>query len=220
MNTEGRIERAGRCYERAVFDGDPGVLAEADRDLDAAEADLTLARGRIMHARFLQQRDEDPGGATGDPRELALFERAAQLYHSLRDVRGEAESLFWTGCFHQVVQRDNDSAVPFLDRSLELAAQAGDKLTMSEALRHLGIAQHAAGQLGAARERLEESTRLRREIGLWPGVAANLVGLAYVAAGQGRRDDALALLEEAGTITEASGARAISRQVDEARAAL
>jgi hypothetical protein len=110
--------------------------------------------------------------------------------------------------------------VPFLDRSLELAAQAGDKLTMSEALRHLGIAQHAAGQLDAARQRLEESTRLRREIGLWPGVAANLVGLAYVAAGQGRRGDALALLEEAGAIAGASGARVIARQVDEARAAL
>jgi hypothetical protein len=91
---------------------------------------------------------------------------------------------------------------------------------MSYALRHLGIAEHAAGRLDAARERLEESARLRREIGFMPGVAANLVGLAYIAAGQGRRDDALALAEEADAIAAASGARAISRQVEEARAQL
>jgi hypothetical protein len=89
---------------------------------------------------------------------------------------------------------------------------------MSDALRHLGIAEHAAGRLDAARERLEESVRIRREIGLMPGVAANLVGLAYIAAGQGRRDEALALAEEAGAIAAASGAPVIARQVDEVRA--
>jgi hypothetical protein len=145
---------------------------------------------------------------------------AAQLYRAFGDKRGEAESLFWVGCFHQVVRRDNHAAVPALGQSLELASEAGDKLTMSEALRHLGIEAHAAGRLDAARERLEESTRLRREIGLLPGVAANLVGLAYVAAGQVRRDDAMALLEEAGAIARASGAQRILRSVDQARAEL
>jgi hypothetical protein len=53
-----------------------------------------------------------------------------------------------------------------------------------------------------------------------PGVAANLVGLAYIAAGQGRRDDALALTEEAGAIAAASGAHGIMRHVEEARAQL
>jgi hypothetical protein len=33
-----------------------------------------------------------------------------------------------------------------------------------------------------AAQQLEESTRLRREIGLLPGAAANMVGLAYIAA--------------------------------------
>jgi hypothetical protein len=53
-----------------------------------------------------------------------------------------------------------------------------------------------------------------------PDVAGNLVGLTYIAAGQGRRDDALALIEEAAVITKATGARGILRQVDEARASL
>ncbi|MGO9296901.1 MAG: tetratricopeptide repeat protein, partial [Streptosporangiaceae bacterium] len=113
--------------------------------------------------------------------------------------------------------RDHDAAVPVLERSRELAAQAGDKPTMSDALRHLGIAEHAAGRLDAARERLEKSVRIRREIGLMPRVA-NLVGLAWIAAGQGRRDEALALAGEAAAIAGASGAHAILRQAEELRA--
>src|ERR1022692_454183 len=151
-------------------------------------------------------------------RELALFERAADLYQALGDVPGEAEALFWVGCFHQAVRRDNDAAVPVLNRSCQLAAQAGDKLTMSDALRHLGIAGHVAGRADQARERLEESARIRREIGLMPGVAANLVGLAYIAGGQGRRAEAFALADEAAAIAEASGAHAIVRQAEEVRA--
>ncbi|MGH3303333.1 MAG: tetratricopeptide repeat protein [Streptosporangiaceae bacterium] len=88
---------------------------------------------------------------------------------------------------------------------------------MSQVLRHLGIQAHRAGRAELARQRLEASTGLRREIGLLPGVAANLVGLAYIAAAQGRRDDALALLDEASTITEAQQAQRIAGQIDEAR---
>jgi Tfp pilus assembly protein PilF len=53
--------------------------------------------------------------------------------------------------------------VPLLEQSLELAAQAGDADTMAEALRHLGIAAHRAGDPDEARRRLEEATRLRRQ---------------------------------------------------------
>ena len=213
MGADERIERAGALYERAVFGGDSGALATAERELDAVEADLALARGRILHARFLEERTEDSG-------ELPLFERASRLYRALGDARGEAEALFWVGCFHQVVREDNETAVPALERSLELAARAGDGLTESYALRHLGIAEHSAGRLDAARERLEESTRLRQEVGFLPGVAANLVGLIYIAAAQGRREEALKLAEEAAGIAGASGARSVARQVEEARARL
>jgi hypothetical protein len=105
-------------------------------------------------------------------------------------------------------------------RSLELATETDDAMTMSEALRHLGIAEHAAGHLDGARLHLEESTRLRREAGAWPGVAANLVGLTYIAAGQDRRDDALKLIAEARAIAEDSGARGLLPQIEEARAQL
>jgi tetratricopeptide (TPR) repeat protein len=216
MHSDERIERSRRLYERALFDDDDSALGVAERELDSVEADLSLARGRLIHGRFLERRNDDQE----DPRELALFERARQLYQALGDVRGEAEALFWIGCCHQVVRRDHDAAVPVLERSLALAAQAGDKMTMSYALRHLGIADHAAGRLEEARRRLEESSALRRELGFLPGVAANMVGLTYIAAGQGRPDDALALLDQAEAIAQASGARGIMRQIEEARAAV
>jgi tetratricopeptide (TPR) repeat protein len=212
-----RIERVRQVYEDAVLGGDASILTEADRELDAVEADYCLARGRIVHTRFLLQRDVDPGQAIDDPRELALFERAVQLYHELGDAAGEAESLFWVGCFHQFVRRDNAKAVPILEQSLENASRAGDKQVMSEALRHLGIAAHAAGELDTARQRLEESTRLRKEIGLLPGAAANLIGLAYIAAAQHRHDDVRALLDEASAIAETHDAGRILRLVSEAR---
>jgi tetratricopeptide (TPR) repeat protein len=215
-----RVRQAGLLYERAVFSGDAGPLSEADRELDAAEADLAVARGRLMHTRFLLGRDQNPVAAEEDPGELPLFERAARLYRALGDVRGEAEALFWIGCFHQVIRRDNAIAIPVLEQSLERASQAGDKAVMAEALRHLGIAAHAAGRFEAARQRLEESTRLRRETGLLAGAAANMVGLAYIAAAQHRNADALALLDEAGAIAGACQAPRILQQVSEARTEL
>jgi tetratricopeptide (TPR) repeat protein len=213
VNAGDRIERSRLLYERATFGDDTAALAVAARELDAVEADLALARGRVMHGQFLQQGHQDP-------QELALFERAAQLYETVDDPRGLAEALFWVGIFHQVVRSDHDAAVPLFERSRELATRVGDDLTLSYALRHLGIAAHAAGRLDAARERLEESLRLRRESGFLPGVAANLVGLAYIAAGQGHREEAVLRLAEAETVAEATGARAIVRQVEQARAAL
>jgi hypothetical protein len=206
---DGRIERSRQLYERALFESDVGALTAAERELDGVEADLALARGRVIHGRFLEQRAEEPAQVREDPRELPLFERAAELYRARDDVRGEGEALFWVGCCHQVVRRDNEAAVPVLWRSLELATEADDPVTMAEALRHLGIAEHAAGRLDA---------RLRREIGVWPGVASNMVGLIYIAAGQDRREDGLALAEEARAIAEANGAPGLLRQIDEARA--
>ncbi|WP_238013428.1 tetratricopeptide repeat protein [Dactylosporangium sp. AC04546] len=217
MSTDDRIERARAAYERAVFGGDSSALVDAERGLDAVEADAALARGLILHARF-QSAPADAGSLPAeDPAELPLFERALELYRALGDTRGEAEALFWVGCLHQFIRRDHETAVPYLERSCRLAAQTGDKPTQSEALRHLGIAAHAAGRLDEARERLDESSRLRREVGALPGVASNMIGLAYIAAAQDRRADAFATLDEADAIARAHGAHAIVRHIEQAR---
>ncbi|RZU73417.1 hypothetical protein EV384_1820 [Micromonospora kangleipakensis] len=210
MGVEDRIERARELYENAVFAGDGAALAVAERTLDAVEADLALARGRVLHARFLEEEGEDP-------RELGLFERAAELYRALGDGRGEGEALFWVGCLHQVIRGDNDTAAPAFTRARELATEAGDKMTLSYVLRHLAFTEQAAGRLDGARQLMEESTRLRREIGFQAGVAANLVGLGYLAAEADQPEQALALIDEAAAVAEAAGAHGVLRWVDEAR---
>jgi tetratricopeptide (TPR) repeat protein len=217
MTIDDRIERAREAYERAVFSGDTSALTDAEHGLDAVEADGALARGLLLHARFQSASAGAGSSPAEDPAELPLFERALELYRALGDTRGEAEALFWIGCLHQFIRRDNETAVPYLERSCLLAAQTGDKPTRSEALRHLGIAAHGAGRLDEARERLEESSRLRREVGALPGVASNMIGLAYIAAAQDRRAEALATLDEAYAIASAHGAHAIVGHIEQAR---
>lgn len=208
-----RLERARQLYEQAVFGGDAGALVAGDRELDAVEADLALARGRSLHARYLADQHEDP-------RELPLFERAAELYQRLGDARGEGEALFWVGTFYQVLRGDHAVARPLLERSRDLATQAQDTLTLSYAVRHLGFADAAAGQLQAAGEQLAESVRLRREIGFMPGVAAGVLAQAELAQESGDREQALALIDEAAVIARDCGALGVLGWTEQARASL
>ncbi len=108
MMGDDRLRRAKVLYERAVFGGDASALSVAEAELDSVEADLALARGRVIHARFLGRQVADSSATLPDgdedPHELTLFERAAQLFETLGDVRGEGEALFWIGTFHQVVR--------------------------------------------------------------------------------------------------------------------
>ncbi|WP_062431243.1 hypothetical protein [Herbidospora daliensis] len=199
----GRIENAKTLYEQAVFIGTEGALDMADLALDSLEADLMLARGRITHARYLS------GEGDGD---VTAFERAVDLYNSLGDTRGEAEALFWVGIFHQVVAGEDEVARPFFERARDLATGAGDRETLAYTLRHLAFAAKGTPE---ARELLEESTRLRRELGFLPGVAANLVGLAYLARDEGRADDAADLIAEARETAERAGAHRVLQWADE-----
>lgn len=203
-------DRVQELYERAVFNGEYDGLTEADRALDAIEADLLLQRGRVRHCRFLDSRVENPD-------ELPAFERAAAIYRALGDERGEAEAQFWIGCYHHVVRNDSRAAAPFFTTASDLARKTGDELTLSYALRHLGIAAHQGGEYDDARALLEESTTLRRTLGFTAGVAANLVGLVYLAAAQGRTDDAHALADEAAALATSAGAASVTADIEAAR---
>ncbi|MFI7464168.1 hypothetical protein [Nonomuraea sp. NPDC049646] len=100
---------------------------------------MCLARGRVLHVRFVH-------GGAADPRELTLFERAGALFKAVGDRRGEGESAFREGCYHQVVEGDLDRALPLFRRAGELAAETGDLATLAEVLRHQGIAAHRSGR--------------------------------------------------------------------------
>ncbi|AUG82122.1 hypothetical protein CFP65_7549 [Kitasatospora sp. MMS16-BH015] len=202
MTTDQRLKEAELHYHRAVFGGEKAALASAERRLDEVEAELALTRGKVVHARFLAERVEDA-------RELELFERAAELYAQVGDVRGEGEAVLWIGMFHQVVRDAEELALPYFHRAHELAEAAGDDLTRSYVLRHLGFAAHMAGRLPEARAHFEESTRLRRELDFPAGVAANLIGLAYLAAQEDRRPEAARLLAEATELATSADAHGV-----------
>ncbi|SEO87343.1 hypothetical protein [Actinacidiphila rubida] len=215
MNGDERIARAELLYERGVFGGEAEALDSADGLLDAVEADLCLARGRVVHARFLESRDR--GRPVEDDLELELFERAAGLFRRLGDIRGEGEAVFWAGTYHQVVRDDSEAALPLFGLAHDLAARSGDRLTLSYALRHLAFADHMEGRLEEARERFEESTRLRRELDFLPGVAANLIALAYLAGQQERREQAAGLLAEAEELAARTESHGVLRWAAECR---
>jgi tetratricopeptide (TPR) repeat protein len=204
-----RLERARELYERAVFAGEAEATELAEVELDGVEADLALARGRILHARFLADRRRDDA-------EQRLFERAAEVYERLGDRRGEAEALFWVGTFHQVVAGDSAAAAPLFDRARALAQADGDRLTLSYVERHRGFLAQEGGRLKEARGLLEESVRLRRELEFLPGVAAGLLALAELELEAGDRDRATGLLEEARRVAVESDADGILRWIAEA----
>jgi tetratricopeptide (TPR) repeat protein len=207
------VERAEHAYHRAVFGGDLSHLGSALDDIaDDETPTAQLARGKLLHARFLLERVRDDA-------ELACFEDALLGFQAARDHRGQAEALFWQGCYWQVVARDETRAIGPLQAAEQLSSGCNDALTRSYALRHLGIAAHNSGDLDTARQLLEESARLRRDLGFEEGVAANLVGLCYVAAAQGRTHDAVRLAEEAEMLARDAGADAIRTQAETARTA-
>ncbi|MER5790021.1 tetratricopeptide repeat protein [Streptomyces sp. NPDC001980] len=196
-----------------MFGGDTSALDRSDDVLDAVEARLSMARGKVLHVRFLNGREENS-------QEVAFFECAAELYRRLEDASGEADALFWIGCWHQVVKRDGTTGRPYFEQSYALAKSVDDRMTMSYAIRHLGFADKDAGRLDLARERLTESVSLRREIGFRPGEAAGLVALAYLAAETGNRPVALQYLDEAQAVAQSCGAKAVSGWVEQARTSM
>ena len=201
------LARADLLNEQALFAGDADARAAAGRELDRAEARLALERGRVLHAGFLSDREEDP-------RELELFERALELFRSARDEAGEGEALFWIGLVHQVVRGDSSEAEALLRVSYELARKHGDAKLMSYAARHLGFADYDAGRLDDAERRFAESVELREREGFWPGVAAGLATVAEVAAERGRRAEAKEHHARARELAETTGAHAFLRRVE------
>lgn len=203
-----RLARAVEASERAMFEGDDTSILSAHSELDAVEADLCLARGKLLHAQFLKSSD-------GYPAEL--FERAAQLYARLGDDAKPADALFRVGLYQQVVRGDHATALPHFHLSRELAEALGDKLILSYVVRHLGFAAMHTKDWASAYEQLEYSVSLRREIGFVPGVAAGLLALASLAHQTGDAAAESAYLDEALAVARACGAKGIEARVIAAR---
>jgi len=100
----------------------------------------------------------------------------------------------------------SQEAQEYLEQSLSIAREIGDKGTVAAALRRLGEVTHAQGNFGGARAHLEESLMLAREFGDKNNLAWALNGLGELyrqdddlQAAQGLYEQSLALLREQGS---------------------
>ena len=78
---------------------------------------------------------------------------------------------------------------------------------MAQVLADLGEVAHAQGNLEEATARYRESLAIRRDLGLRPGIAHALEGVAQLAAARGRPERALRLGGAAAALRAATGAR-------------
>lgn len=164
------------------------------------------ARGMSLHQAFL-----DSDRSAEPPEELSSFERGLQYFQQAQDQGGIALASFHLGLVYGVVRRDHAQARPYFEQSYALAQAVQDRVTASYAIRHIGFAQHDAGEVAAARVSLHESLVLREQAGFVPGVAMALVMLAYADTELGQRDAAVQHLLRAQAIFRQLGAE---RKVD------
>ncbi len=218
--TEG-LHRVSPLIQIEGHEWSPQAWKVSKQLLDRTEADLSLARGRLVYERFLRS---GPGGfpAPGADGSAALpmFQNAARLYRELNDSQGEREALFWVGTLEQVINRNFPAALEALHRSSELARAGGDSLVLSCVERHLGFIDLLEGRPSEGQRHLEESVRLRRELGFAAGVAMGLVALAEFFLESHDPDRARRVLDEASSIARENGATGALQAIELARGQL
>ncbi len=104
-------------------------------------------------------------------------------------------------------QGDYVSAVTYLEESLTIMREIGDRSGIAAALQNLGSVANSQGDYILARTYHEESLSIQREIGNWRGIAKSLQGLGLVVDSQGDYASARAYYEESLTITRETGNR-------------
>lgn len=121
-----------------------------------------------------------------DPRVVGEFaDRAARLRSASPDTSRGGYVTFYAGLIEQNLRGDHAAAAPLYAEALRLARAAGDELTESYALRHLGYLASKAGDRRAAREQWDRSTELRMRAGCVPMVLAQQAAQASALRAEG-----------------------------------
>ena len=104
--------------------------------------------------------------------------------------------MFYAGVIEDNLRGDGAAARSEFASALTAAEEAGDELTASEALRHLGYQASEAGETGRARQMWERSTEQRQRTGAVPFVLSQQLLLAGLARESGDTDAARAVAEQ------------------------
>jgi tetratricopeptide (TPR) repeat protein len=162
-------------------------VAVADAPADARLAfDVEFLQLRHSYAEELFGVDGVPRfGSDGFPREAAVTDdlaaRAGRLRAAAPDRGRGAAATFYAGLIEDNLRGDAGAARPLFAAALEAAREAGDDLTESEALRHLGYHLGEDGDVEQARQMWERSAELRQRSGAVPFVLSQQLLLAGLA---------------------------------------
>ena len=172
---------------------EPPAAGPAPGDGERTAAGLRLAQAlayfwyRYGHAaegrRWLQRAIELTAEGGGAP--------LAQLAH-------------WLGVLLQQLG-EPQAALRFLERSLAIWRDLGDRGQQARELNSLGITHHHLGDLDTARSMLEESAAISREVGSHMRLAAALTNLGQLESDAGNFDRATEVLQEALAIDREHG---------------
>jgi predicted ATPase len=188
--TEGRswleqaLTQGGDPPQRATALEGAGVLAEAQGDLDRAEACYREAlrtwqeldeRGRIARSLDNLGNVESARGNLGQAE--TLHQEALALWRELDDPRGTATSLSNLGTV-ALYQGQYTEAAAYYEASLPLLRELDDDYGVDAVLNNLGLAAQWQGDYPQAAALHESSLAIRRDLGDRPRTAAALVNLA------------------------------------------
>jgi tetratricopeptide (TPR) repeat protein len=110
----------------------------------------------------------------------------------------------WLGVLMQQ-QGEIEGSLAYLERSLEIARELGDRDQQARELNSLGICRELLGDLEQARSLLEESATIARSMGDSSRLAAALTNLGHVESYSGNHTRSLQILEEALTLDQEAG---------------
>lgn len=179
------------------FDKRKDVLAKAQVLAEKSDDKVLLgnvydAVGFSLHTSYLESdRSKEPED------EMDFFKRGLELRKEHGSSSQVAESVFHIGLVHDVIRQEYDKALPYHQEAYDLAQEAGDKMIMSYAIRHIGFTKLAAENIPEAKNAFTESLELRRSINFIPGIAFSLATLARVENVEVNKEKALAYYEEA-----------------------
>ncbi len=125
-----------------------------------------------------------------------LAARAARLRATAPDHGRAASASFYTGLIEDNLRGDEAAAASAFALALAKAEEAGDELTVSEALRHLGYQAMQAGDADRARQMWQRSREQRQRAGAVPYVLSQQLLLAGLARDTGDPDAARAVALE------------------------
>jgi hypothetical protein len=179
------------------------ALARASATVASAPEDPVLAydleflRLRHDYAAELFGPDGSAPRFGPDGREAAVIDglagRAEELRAAAPDRARGAAATFYAGLIADNLRGDVAAARAAFAATLDAALAAGDDLTVSEALRHLGYHHGEDGDSEQARQMWERSAELRQRAGAVPYALSQELLLAGLARDTGDPDQARAV---------------------------